>query len=384
MGSSENKIKIALMTYAMDNRSAKGSSLYARKIVEGLVSDGSFEVFLVHFDSVDDPLYKKANEILIKKIKLPFAARFFSLMWFFWTYRFKQFDIIQWFQPRMYPFFWFAPAKKIIVTAHGGGDKAIKGKFFLSKWVFNLVLTYFHRYIDVIIAGSEFGRKEISQHYRVPLSKIKVTYYGGGDVYNPLDRKQSFDEVTKKYSIPGPFILNISRLQPHKNVGSLIEAYNIFRDNHANKFYLVIVARPHDGYDKTYDLARSSKYSEDIIFIDFIPEVDMNKFYSAATIFVFPSLNEGFGLPVLEAMAAGTPVVTSNVTSLPEVAGDSAVIINPYNVDDIAEAINNLISDVDTYNTLRERGLKWAQGFTWARTVEETKKIYYDVMKTKA
>ena len=131
--------KVALMSYAMDNRSAKGIALYTRKLIEGLVSSNEIDFYLVHYDEVMDPLYKKAHEIIMPKVRLPYGSRFISQLLFFWKYRKQPFDVVHWFHPRVYPFYWLVPAKKIIVTVHGAGDITAPTYFVFSRSVFNFI-----------------------------------------------------------------------------------------------------------------------------------------------------------------------------------------------------------------------------------------------------
>ncbi len=148
------------------------------------------------------------------------------------------------------------------------------------------------------------------------------------------------------------------------------------RDKYKRDEKLVIVGGPVRGYKQTYDLAKQSKYREDIYFISYVDNDDLNDFYSAATIFVFPSLNEGFGLPIIEAMAAGTPVITSNVASMPEIAGQAAILINPLDIDNMASEMNRLLADKDLQVDLIVKGINRAKDFTCQNTARQTKEIY--------
>ena len=138
------KPKIALMSYAMDNRKTKGIALYTRKLIEGLFKDSRFDYYLIHYDKVSDTLYEKAHEIIMPKVRLPYGSRFISQMLFFWKYRKQPFDVVHWFHPRVYPFYWLVPAKKIIVTVHGaGGKKTPTHIFFFSFFFFFFFLNFF-------------------------------------------------------------------------------------------------------------------------------------------------------------------------------------------------------------------------------------------------
>lgn len=373
----EKKPKIALMSYAMDNRAGKGTALYTRKLIERMLDDDRFEWYLVHFDRIDDPIYRRAHEIVMPELKLPFATRFVRTMLFFWKYRNEKFDIIHWFQPRLYPFFWLVPARTIVVTAHGAGDITAIGKFPFSRRIFNFVFKHFNSYIDAIIGVSEFGRREIIEFYGASPERVHAIYNGGGEAFLVLDKERSRLQIAQRYGIDSRFILDISRLQPHKNVDSLISAYDLMRRGHPERTEkLVIVGWPTFKYERTYALARESAFSKDIVFIEHVEQEDINMVYCAAELFVFPSLNEGFGLPVIEAFASGTPVVTSDVTSLPEVAGDAALVVRPLDVSAVAQAMQRILGDPLLRADLVERGKKRAAEFTWEKTAAQTTELY--------
>lgn len=377
----KEKIRVALMSYAMDNRKAKGTALYTRKLIENILGDERFDFYLVHYEKVDDPLYKQAKEILLPRVKLPYGSHFISQLLFFWKYRKNKFDIIHWFQPRVYPFFWLAPAKKIVITTHGAGDITAPGRWIFSREVFNFILTKFNRKVDAFIALSKYGWKEIHDHYHAGIQSIYYTYLGGGENYKNLDKTGAFEYISGKYKINGRFILEVARILPHKNIFRLIEAYGIFRDRYKSDEKLVIIGSPEDNGKRARQLAEGSGYKNDIIFIDYIEAEDLNRFYSAAELFIFPSLQEGFGLPIIEAMASGTPVITSNITSMPEIAGGAAILVDPFNPEEMAEKMNEVLENKEVGEALIKSGLERAGFFTWKNTAEETKAIYLNLFK---
>lgn len=368
--------KIALMTYSMDNRQAKGTALYTRRLIEHLLADNRYEFYLVHYDRVDDPLYKKAHEIIMPQVRLPYATRFVRQLLFFWKYRHNQFDIIHWFQPRLYPFFWWAPARRIVVTAHGAADITAPSYFVFSKFVFNFLMKYFNRSIDACIAVSHFAKEEIVEHYRIDVNRVFVTYNGGGEYYRPLQRDEARDIVRKNYSIDRPYVLDISRLEPHKNVENVVRGYISARQKYDMSQDLVIVGSRGYSSAPVSALIQSSPYVGSIHIISFVEDAHLNAFYSAADVFVFPSLNEGFGLPLVEAMASGVPVVTSNVTSMPEIAGDAALLVDPTDPSNIADSMWAVVSQKELAGSLIQKGLARAELFTWEETAAKTKEIY--------
>ena len=379
--SDSRKLKIALMSYAMDNRRTKGIALYTRKLILGLLENPIANYYLVHYEKVDDPLYKKAREILIREVRLPYGSHFISQMIFFWKYRKEPFDIIHWFHPRVYPFFWLVPAKKIIVTMHGAGDITAKTNFVFSRAIFNFVLRNFHKYIDVIVVDSNFAKDEVAEHYGIPKEKIKVIYLGGAEIYKPLNKTESQKIVLEKYGINKPYILDVSRLQPHKNVKTLIKSYTLLRENHPERKEKLVIVGASAYTEKNEDSseyieARKSRFSSDITFISFVDHSDLNAVYSASELFVFPSLNEGFGLPVLEAMASGVPVITSNVTSMPEIGGDAVITLDPLDVGKMAEVMHNTLTDEGLREKMIDLGLLRAKDFTWQKTAIQTEELY--------
>ncbi len=369
------------MSYAMDNRAAKGTALYARKLIEGLLNNNKFDFYLVHYDKVDDPLYKKANEIIMPRVRLPYGSRFISQLLFFWKYRKKHFDIVHWFQPRVYPFYWFVPAKRIIITVHGAGDITAPGKFVFSRSVFNFILIHFHKWVDTVIVDSGSAKSEVIKYYKFSAGRVKSIYLGGGEDYKPIKKDEAQELVARKCGIKKPYILDVSRLIPHKNIITLINAYSIMRSKSSSRAEkLVIVGWPayKDRKDE-YLAAARSPFAKDIIFIDFINSEDLNAVYSASELFVFPSLDEGFGLPVLEAMASGVPVITSNISSMPEIGGEAVITVNPLDANELAGAMSRVLADKNLREKMIRLGLCRAGGFTWKSTVEQTEDLYLEM-----
>jgi len=303
-----------------------------------------------------------------------------QLKWF-WQYRRQPFDIIHWCQPRLYPFFWLAPAKKIVVTFHGGGDVTAPATFNWLRLIFVWVIRLFGWKIDLVIVDSNTARQETAVAYNLPLNKIKAVYIGGGEDYLPINRAVASEFVCGCFNLNRPFILDVARLQPHKNINRLIEAYNLWRAKSDQVADLVIVGQAAFAADETYRLAEQSPYAGNIKFIDYASADELNHLYSAARIFVFPSLNEGFGLPVIEAFAAGTPVLTSNLSSLSEVAGGAALLVDPYQPIEIATAIGRLMTDEELREEKRQAGLERAKFFTWDKTTKETIEAYLNLFK---
>ena len=236
-----------------------------------------------------------------------------------------------------------------------------------------------------IFAVSNFTRNEIEKLFEIPSSRIEVVYNAIDERFlrghaTPADRAL----IAQRYQVTYPFLLYAGRISPHKNVVRMIEAFSALKtelekDQAYPDLKLIIIG---DDLSGNPDLRRTvirSAVQNDVRFLGFIPIEVLRIFYDEAKIFVFPSLYEGFGLPPLEAMAHGTPVVTSNVSSLPEVVGNAAVLVNPENVFEIMRALHRVLMDKALRDRMKERGYRQAQRFSWEISVRRVLDVYRDV-----
>ena len=184
------------------------------------------------------------------------------------------------------------------------------------------------------------------------------------------------------YSLEHPYILTVSRLVPHKNVEGLIRAYTLARERVGTSDVptLVIVGGRGGGEQEVYREANRSPYRKDIMFIDYVAAEDLNAVYAGADLFVFPSLNEGWGMPVIEAFASGTPVVATNLTAVPEAAGSAALLVDPRDERVLAESIVKVLRDKSLREQMIRKGLARAKEFTWRRSARETVAAYERVL----
>ncbi len=186
--------------------------------------------------------------------------------------------------------------------------------------------------------------------------------------------------MLQKLGIQRPYILYVGSIEPRKNLLRLLQAYARLREV-APQWRLVIVGARNIWLSSPLILEIDKMSLKPWVqFTGFIPESDLPALYNGADLFAFPSLYEGFGLPVLEAMRCGTPVVTSNLSSLPEVAGDAAILVDPYDVEAIASAMQRALTDPALAQDLQRRGLEWSEGFTWERTARQTLALYQKVL----
>jgi len=233
---------------------------------------------------------------------------------------------------------------------------------------------------DKLIAISHFTKQEILRHYpHIPADKIEVTWLGVNPRFKVLDEATK-GIVRKKYNLDRPFILSVSSSNPRKNLRTLIQAFAKITDRVDHD----LVLTGEYGWKSTelYSLVTDLGLSGRVKFTGFIPLDDLPAFYNLADLFVYPSLYEGFGLPPIEAMACGTPVITSNVTSLPEVVGDAALTLDPLNMELLAQSMKDLIINDTDRMALRSKGIERAKLFTWEKCARETLAVYDSLMST--
>ena len=230
------------------------------------------------------------------------------------------------------------------------------------------------RIARAIITPSQTVRNEVVRRLGVPKERVVAIYEAAAPQYVPSGE----DEIGRmrwKYHLPNEYILSVGSLEPGKNRPRLIRAYARLREQGLD-CPLVIVGQQGWRYEGEAELVRGLGLSDHVRFLGYAPGDDMPALYSGATLFAFPSLCEGFGLPVLEAMACGTPVVTSNVSATAEVAGDAALLIDPHDTGALAEAMWRVLSDGSLRTDLRARGLGRAQAYSWARAARDTLAVY--------
>src|ERR1700723_374658 len=240
-----------------------------------------------------------------------------------------------------------------------------------------------------VIAVSQFTRNEIEKLLAIPDARIEV-------VYNAIDERflhghatqADRDLIAQRYLVNHPFILYAGAIRPHKNVVRIIEAFSALKselqtENLYPDFQLIIIGDDLSSHPRLRRTAVRSGVQNDVRFLGFVPIEVLRVFYDGAVIFVFPSLYEGFGLPPLEAMAHGTPVVTSNVSSLPEVVGNAAVLVHPENVFEIMRGLHRVLMDQPLREKMKERSYRQAAKFLWEKSVRRIIEAYGQVLTTR-
>ena len=231
-----------------------------------------------------------------------------------------------------------------------------------------------------ILTPSEFSRRSIIAAYGVPDEKITVIPNGVSSAFRPMQRQAASDWVRDRHGIEHPFILTVGDLQPRKNHLGLIHAFEeTIRAHPQLPHHLVVVGKETWHASHIRRAAQKSSVSNRIHFTGWVSDEDLRYFYCASDIFVFPSLYEGFGLPILEAMACGRAVLCSNTSAMPEVANAAGILFDPYSATEIARAMQDVLLDAELRSRMERLGLKRAAAFNWSRAAQKTLDVYYEV-----
>ncbi len=250
--------------------------------------------------------------------------------------------------------------------------------FFIPSTVakFRLLVPLTVRRAAAVLTLSEFSKHDIVRRYSVPSEKVVVAPCAADPMYQPLRDPARLAAICDKYGTGERFILCVGNLQPRKNLKTLITAYVRLRRAGTMRHKLVLVGREAWLHEDIFAAARDSGYAEELVFTGYVPDEDLVALYNAAELFVYPSLFEGFGLPPLEAMACGTPVVTGNTSALPETVGDAALTVDPYDAEALAGAMARVLGDAVLRADLSARGLERAAAFSWADTATIIREVY--------
>jgi glycosyltransferase involved in cell wall biosynthesis len=252
---------------------------------------------------------------------------------------------------------------------------------------FNKILDSINHKKDWIVCNSEYTKQEFCEYTGFLLEKVFVTHLAADNHFQPVTDLDCITNTRLRYKIPegNYFLCLASQLEPRKNLSHLIKCFiHFITTNSTLDITLVLVGTNRYKRPELESIAQVFlQFQDRIIFTGYVLDEDLSILYSDATAFIFPSLYEGFGLPILEAMQCGTPVITSNSTSLPEVAGDAAILVDPKDEDALCQAMLNLLSEPNLRKQLSQKGLERAKQFSWAKCAAETVEIYEKIISSK-
>lgn len=270
----------------------------------------------------------------------------------------------------------------IVITIHDLAYMIYPEKFVRTyRWYLRWLVPLSVRVADKIITVSQSSKNDVVRLLKVPADKVEVIYNGTDESFRVVEDPAVLDACRRKHKLPEEFIMYLGTLEPRKNIVGLIKAFHEFRrsQDHANP-KLVIAGAKGWMYSDIFNLVSSCGLQDDVIFLGYVDDEDIPLLYNCARIFVYPSFYEGFGLPVLEAMACGVPVITSNTSSLPEIVGDAGIMVDPNDNAGLAAAMGRLWRDEVLRRKMITRGLARASTFSWDKTAQRTLALYRNVL----
>jgi glycosyltransferase involved in cell wall biosynthesis len=364
-------MNIGLITYPIE-RSPAGVGTYTYNLVRNILDiDSDNNYYLLHYEQNTDPIYSK-NEILYKYYStLPVM---FSDSWYLLKNP-KKFDIVHRFAPG--GFFYKLKSKRVVTVYDLFMYKAYpfnrKFKVFLARYFNRMSI----KKADVVITISEFSKQEILNTFNVSEDKVHVLYCGPGNVCP--DSNAGKDLLRERYNLVNDYILFVSTIEPRKNLLSFGKAFEILKDRYAIGEDLVVVGKKGWDYQATLKYIASSHCKSSIHLLGFVPDSDLGCFYRNASLFVYPSFMEGFGIPPLEAMQCGCPVLTSNTSSLPEVVRYPEMMFDPNDVNEIVTKCLSILKDSKARTKNIEMGSENTKRFSWRESAKKIIDIYHSI-----
>lgn len=371
-------MKVGILPWTLNSQKT-GLDNYLTSLLTGMVEIGkSNEIYLIQHEKTDDQISEETNEIILPNlpkilkspIGLPYAIKKANL------------DVIHasaHYFSQITPFYLNFGTGKVL-TIHDLipliHPTTTKGRtFFFWKTTLNLIKNR----ADNLIVISNHTKKDCIKYLGIPEEKITVIYEAAGEIFKVEKNKEEIQKyLESKYGIKFPFILSVGTLEKRKNIHIVLQAFYRLKKL-GNDHKLVIVGKIGWKYDKIFDTLNELDLKTDVIFTGYVPDEDLVKLYNAADLFVFPSIYEGFGLPPLEAMACGCPVITSNTSSLPEVVGDAGVMVDPYDDKALTDEMYSILTNDSFKRELSKKSLARSKLFTWRQTAKETWQVYEEV-----
>ena len=343
-----------------------GTENYALHLIRGLLALGQSHRYRLYFNQPPPPgLFPPAPNWEPRVIPFPRL----------WTH-----VRLSWEMVRQPPDVLFVPAhvlpvirpRRSLVTVHDLGYRYYPAAHRpLDRFYLDLSTRYHVHAASHILADSQATRNDLVREYNADPTRITVVYPGVDETLKRVDDPVTIAAVRKKYGIHSEYVLYVGTLHPRKNLVRLIEAFSLLK----SEVKLVIAGQKGWLYNRIFTRVRELGLEQRVIFPGYVADVDLPALLSGARVFVFPSLYEGFGFPVLEAMACGVPVLCSNASSLPEVAGDAALLVDPLDVKAWGVALERALTDENLRSELISQGYAQVRRFSWPRAAEETLRI---------
>lgn len=364
-------MKIGFMVRNLDEKG--GINVYTVNLIENILEQNQDDDFVFIYNdekhlgryaaykNVKEFVISAKNKIIWDQIKVPRILRQEGV------------DVV--FNPKLsIPF--FTKTKKVLMI-HGAEQFAVRSAFPWHDRIYvQIFMPLYGIFADKILTTTQSGVDDLSRYLHLRKDKFTFVYEGVHKRFKALD-KDGLEEIRRKYDLPERFFLFSSGLTPLKNFGRVAQAFDKLADKH--DYGLVVTGFKKFKFAKDLEVIDHVKNKDRIKFCGFVPDEEMPAFYNLADLYIFPSLYEGFGLPVLEAFACGCPVVTSTMGCTKEVTGDAALLADPYSVSDIAEKMDRVLTDTPLREDLIRKGFERVKNFSWEKCASQTMAVFRSV-----
>jgi len=367
-----------------------GVEEYTYQVIKNVLKRDKKNQYVLFLNSAKDfqlswSWLKDFDNVKIKKFRWPNKLLNFFFWYLNWPKIDKMLGGVDIFWAPNWNFWGLSRKVKFVLTVHDLSFEYYPETFSWKRrwWHFFVNPRRAVKRADKIIAISRSTYDDLVNFYHVPKEKIKIIHSGIKDDYQVLNRNDlKLIEIKEKYRLPFNFIFFLGTLEPRKNIVGIVKAYEeLRRENHPelDKYKLVIAGNPGWKMQKIFQVVSQSVFRRDILFIGPVAEKDKVYLYNLATVFVFPSLLEGFGFPPLEALKSGTPVIVSSNSSFPETVGRAGIMIDPDRFSEIKEAMRTLLLKRELRESFQVEGLRQAQKFSWSKTAQEYLKVWQNL-----
>jgi glycosyltransferase involved in cell wall biosynthesis len=359
-------------------RDGTGNCTYTRNLIIHLTNLDTVNEYVLFVTDKNHPFYKMLqNRRNIKIVQIRRSPAWFRVFVALRKASYKhQIDLlhVQYFAP-------FGHRGILINTIHDAAPFRYPSYFsWFERLLFKLFLPISARKSRLILTASGASKEDLKHMLHLPDEKIRIIYCGVDQNYFSTQQTESMNSVHKRYGTNGKFLLYVGRIDPRKNLIRLIQAYNYLRTNRSIDHKLLIAGRVYLQPNELQQTLQHSEYREDIHFCGYVPDEDLPALYKAAEVLVYTSEYEGFGLPPLEAMASGTPVIASDISIFREILSDAALLVDPLDVRAIADGIYKILAEGEVKNMLCEKGKIRAGKFNWDNTAVLTLRSYQESM----
>ncbi|MFA6422176.1 MAG: glycosyltransferase family 1 protein [Candidatus Buchananbacteria bacterium] len=374
-------LKIGIDASRANKDQKTGTEWYSYYVIEELkklLQNSDKKVLLYTNEPLKSNLGKMPNSNWQEKI-LNWPPKYLWTQIRLWWELFKNPPDVLFVPAHTIPFLPIPKKTKVLVNVHDVGFKRFPKLYKpIQVWYHDFTMKKIKSRADVIITISEFSKREIMELYQVNAEKIKVVYLSfDKEKYNEQTREIPKDEVLAKFKITKPFLLFLGRIEIKKNILNMAKAFALTKENNPD-LQLVFAGSTGNGYEELQSLVKDLKIEDDVIFTGYVTEKEAQVLNANASIFLFTTLYEGFGIPILQSMACGTPVLISDLDVHNEIAGGVAIPADPYNSEKMAEKINQMLNDENLRQELIQKGLARVKDFSWERTAQEILKIIFN------